>query len=84
MTQEEKAKAYDKALERANVAYKDEDRHLKAVLERIFPELKESEDERIRKRIIHALHGVWLLKHLKECTERRTRNDRRGEVHKRT
>ena len=29
----------------------------KTDLESIFPELKESEDERIRKRIIHALHG---------------------------
>lgn len=27
------------------------------IVEYIFPELKESEDERIRKRIIHALHG---------------------------
>ena len=26
-------------------------------IEEIFPELKESEDEKIRKRIIHALHG---------------------------
>ena len=44
----EKAKAYDEALEAAVVAHKDEDRHLKATLERIFPELKESEDEKIR------------------------------------
>jgi len=43
---------YKEALERANVAYKDEDRHLKATLERIFPELAESEDERIRKALI--------------------------------
>ena len=42
-------KAYKEALERANVAHKDEDRHIKATLERIFPELKESKDERIRK-----------------------------------
>ena len=37
MRQEEKAKAYDEDLERASVAYKDDDRHLKATLERIFP-----------------------------------------------
>ena len=52
-TVKEKAKAYDKALESAIIAYKDEDRHLKATLERIFPELKESEDERISKEIIN-------------------------------
>ena len=52
---------YNNALERARDYYKanltlnkaDEN----AVLEDIFPELKESEDEKIRKRIIHALHG---------------------------
>ena len=52
MNIEEKARAYDEALEIANAAYKDEDRHLKATLERIFPELKESEDEKIRKELI--------------------------------
>lgn len=41
MTEKEKAKAYDEALEKASAAHKDEDRHLKATLERIFPELKE-------------------------------------------
>lgn len=46
---EEKAKAYDKALKEAVIAHKDEDRHLKATLERIFQELKESKDEKIRK-----------------------------------
>lgn len=48
-------KKYREALERANIAYKDEDRHLKATLKRIFPELKESEDERIRKSIINLV-----------------------------
>lgn len=42
---EEKAKAYDEALKEAVIAHKDEDRHPKATLERIFQELKESEDE---------------------------------------
>lgn len=41
MTEKEKAKAYDEALKKASAAYKDKDRHLKATLERIFPELKE-------------------------------------------
>lgn len=45
MTEKEKAKAYDEALKKANAAYKDEDKHLKATLERIFPELKENDDE---------------------------------------
>lgn len=52
MTQEQKEKAYDKAVQEAFIAYKDGDRHLKAILERIFPELKGSEDERIRKAIM--------------------------------
>ena len=46
MTEKEKANAYDEALKKASVAHKDEDRHLKATLERIFPELKKSEDKR--------------------------------------
>ena len=52
MTQEEKAKAYDEALKKASAAHKDEDRHLKATLERIFPELKEDDDEKIKKDLI--------------------------------
>lgn len=56
MTEKEKAKAYDKALKKASAAYKDEDRHLKTTLERIFPELKRSEDEkRLRKTAIAFL-----------------------------
>lgn len=52
MTEKEKAKAYDEVLKKASAAHKDEDRHLKATLERIFPELKESDDENIRTWII--------------------------------
>jgi hypothetical protein len=55
MTQEEKAKAYDYAVKEAYIAYKDEDKHLKATLKRIFPELKESEDEL-----------TWLTKYIEE------------------
>ena len=40
----EKAQAYDNAIKEAYIAYKDEDRHLKATLERIFPELKDSDN----------------------------------------
>ena len=42
---QEKATRYDEALKEAVIAHKDEDRNLKATLERIFPELKESDDE---------------------------------------
>lgn len=53
MTHEEKAKAYDEALERASAAYKDDDRHLKATLERIFPELKENDYKKIKNAILN-------------------------------
>ena len=43
---------YTKALNEAITAHKDEDKHLRATLERIFPELKESKDQRIRKALI--------------------------------
>ena len=46
MTEKEKAKAYDEAIERAKKLYSNE------ITEEIFPELKESEDERIKKAII--------------------------------
>lgn len=46
MTEKEKAKAYDDAIERAKKLYG------KGITEEIFPELKESEDERIKKAII--------------------------------
>lgn len=55
MTDKEKAKVYDETLKKASIAYKDEDRHLKATLERIFPELKESYDEKMRNFIINEL-----------------------------
>lgn len=55
MTQEEKAKAYDEAIERASVAYKDGDIHLKATLERIFLELKENDYNKIKNAILNHL-----------------------------
>ena len=55
MTDKEKTKAYDEALKEISAVHKDEDRHLKATLERIFPELKESDDEKIRNFIINEL-----------------------------
>ena len=55
MTEKEKAKAYDEALEKASAAHKDDDRHLKATLERIFPELKENDEKKMRNFIINEL-----------------------------
>ena len=46
----EKAKRYEEAIERAK-AYKG----LRSEMEIIFPELKESDDEKIRKRLIERL-----------------------------
>ena len=54
MTQEEKAKAYDEALLKAKSKIKNNKDHVlyeDDVIE-IFPELKESEDEKIRKDLI--------------------------------
>lgn len=47
----EKAKAYDEAIERAKEVYQ-RGYYISGDIESIFPELKESEDERIRKEII--------------------------------
>ena len=53
MTEKEKAKAYNEALERAKKLYG------KGITEEIFPELNESEDERIRKEIISILRNAY-------------------------
>lgn len=53
MTEKEKAKAYDEAIERAKKLYDNE------IAEEIFPELKESEDEKIRKEIISILRNAY-------------------------
>ena len=52
MTQEEKANAYDEALERAKSF---QQKYGGNYAGDIFPELAESEDERIRKAIVHLL-----------------------------
>ena len=55
MTQEEKAKAYDEALK---VLHKYDGVNImfsQSLKEEMFPELKESEDERIRKALIHYM-----------------------------
>ena len=55
MTQEEKAKRYDKALERAREEL-GSGSYNKGTIEYIFPELAESEDERIRKGLIQGFN----------------------------
>lgn len=54
MNTEQKAKAYDKALDRARKLYNGEETSadVEVACETIFPELKESEDEKIRKAIL--------------------------------
>ena len=56
MTTEEKAKAYDEALEMAkNVLETDLHESGAWAIKKIFPELKESEDERIRKFLVELV-----------------------------
>jgi hypothetical protein len=49
---EEKAKRYDEAIERVKGWHIDCQLNFKKALEELFPELKESEDERIRKELL--------------------------------
>lgn len=57
MTQEEKAKAYDEALEKAKKLY--EKGTITESIGYIFPELAESEDEKIRKEIIGIIRNAY-------------------------
>ena len=53
MTENEKTKAYDEAIKRAKKSYGNR------IAEEIFPELKDSEDEKIRKEIISILRNTY-------------------------
>ena len=57
-TIEEKAKAYDEALERAEHVKLTNTKEIVAAAEYIFPELKESEDEKIRKQVIDIIQSL--------------------------
>ena len=59
MTPKQKAKAYDEALEKAKqiIVEYDYDEHNNVFME-IFPELKESEDEKIRKEIMEYVKNT--------------------------
>lgn len=61
MTTEEKAKRYEEALERAKKVL-ETDLHESGVwaIKKIFPELKESEDERIRKELFAVINDLVL------------------------
>ena len=71
MTQEEKAKAYDEALERMKSWVRGERpecfTEAQKVAEFIFPELKESDDERIRKEIIQSIRDNMCVIHKDKC-----------------
>ncbi len=71
LTIEEKAKRYDEAIEIARKLNNGEGVPAPpnwTAYEVMFPELKESEDDRIRQRIIHALHGdVLEMSEIKEA-----------------
>ena len=61
MTQEEKAKAYDDALERASkLRVQNPFDTVSQMMEHIFPELAESEDERIRTFLHHTFTAQYL------------------------
>lgn len=67
----EKAERYDELLKKLRKAKVDNDvcdERYCCVIDDIVPELKESEDERIMQRIIHALHGdVLEMSEIKEA-----------------
>ena len=75
MTIEEKAKAYDEALEKIREGLQPLPDGAKisgvtrAFLEEVFPELKESEDERIRKRLIDLIYKVYAFTNYITCVE---------------
>ena len=63
MKQEEKARAYDEALAKAKEQYNYPCmRSCMGILEEIFPELKESEDEKIRKELIRSFKSLNTIK----------------------
>ena len=60
MTEKEKAKAYDEAIERAKKWHNIPNPiYCNIITEKIFPELKESEDKEIRKEIISILRNAY-------------------------
>lgn len=63
-------KKYNEALERARKIHNDtEFDYEKGMIEEIFPELKESEDERIRKKLISHFKGLLVESSKQECND---------------
>lgn len=60
MTEKEKAMAYDEAIERAKYYYNEGKtlEYANDIVSDIFPELKESDDERIRKTLIEMFSNI--------------------------
>ena len=59
MTYEDKARAYDELLDKAKQIYnKENDVLIKHIIESLFPELRESDDERMRKNLIGYIKGI--------------------------
>ena len=58
MTIEEKAKAYDNIIQRVTELYETRTSLTMEQMERLFPELRESEDERIRKQMIDFISTI--------------------------
>ena len=58
MTNDEKAKAYDEALEDMRVIYPNLKGDAKLAVEHAFPQLRESEDERVRKELLSFIESV--------------------------
>lgn len=87
MTELEKAKAYDEAVERAKSAIKKcgDNKGRIAMIESIFPELAESEDEKIRKALIEFVdintlsvderHDRWIAWLEKQCYTKKDVDD---------
>ena len=69
MTTEQKAKAYDEALKRAEATFKvaQNQKEVYGCITTIFPELKESEDERIRKEILQSIRDNMVVIHKDKC-----------------
>lgn len=73
MIENEKAKAYDEAIERAKKLYGN------GITEEIFPELKDSEDDKIRKEIISILYNAYCTSNKNRFNELVTWLEKQGE-----
>ena len=85
MTEKEKAEAYDEALERARAINNGKDVDVESgttICEYIFPELKESEDEKIRKEIISILRNAYWTSNRNRFNELVTWLEKQGDKDK--